>query len=58
MFGTADCSRMESLRQGNILDFCAFTVWFDQIQAWKKTFWWVPHAKWFLSILDRKPREA
>jgi len=55
VLGTADCSRMKSLQQGKILDFCASTVWFSQIQARKETFWWVPHAKCFLSVLDRKP---
>jgi len=49
VFGTADCSRMESLQQGKILDFYDSTVWFGQIQARKETFSWVPREKCFLS---------
>jgi len=58
VFGIADCLRMESLQQGKILDFCASTVWFGQIQVRKETFLWVPHAKCFPSVLDGKPWKA
>jgi hypothetical protein len=43
---------MESFQQGKIIDLCASTVWFGQMQARKETFLWVPHAKCFPSVLD------